>query len=304
VRVTVYQDPDVQIDSVPPALTPNQNRPPAAAVAGVRKRSVPIPGVREAWHAVLGPITPDAMEQLLVISNSREVAAGQSVWSRRDVARGMQLLVRGDVGLGVAVVGAAFQNERGVHAPAWLDATSAWLGQAYGTDALALTDVRIVSVSRSAFQAVMERHGELAQRLIVALAVQARALADALHDLTHKDADARLAAWLLQRGVADAAAPSRLRVVLRERKRDLAGTLGVTPETLSRLLRQLCRDGLIEVHGYQISVLDPQALRVRSGVERGTSRAEQQELRRDRCGEYLGLLAGDAGNPDRTGQSR
>jgi CRP-like cAMP-binding protein len=280
----------VQIDSVALPLAADQKRPTAATGAVVSKRSTSMGGVREAWRAVLGPIGPDAMEQLLVVSNVREVAAGQPVWSRRDVARGLQLLVQGDVGLGVVAADVPFQIERTVHAPAWLDAAGAWVGLPYGTDAQALTEAHLVSVSRSAFQALMERHGELAQRLIVALAVQARALADSLHDLTHKDADARLAAWLLQRGVADAAAPPRLRVVLRERKRDLAATLGVTPETLSRLLRQLCRDGLIDMHGYQITVLDPQALRVRSGVERTTARAGPEEVHRDRGGEYRGLF--------------
>lgn len=292
----------MEIDSVHPALTASPKRPPMAPASSGRKRVDTLQGAREAWHAVLGPITPSALEQLLVISNARDVVAGQTVWSRRDVARGVQLLVQGEVGLGGVAAGMPFQSERHVRAPAWLDASSVWLGQTFGTDAIALTDARIVSVSRSAFQSLMERHGDIALRLIVALAGQARVLADALHDLTHKDADARLAAWLLQRGVADVAAPPRIRVVLRERKRDLAATLGVTPETLSRLLRQLCRDGLIEVRGYQITVLDPLALRALSGVERGTTRAAQQELRRDRCGEYLGLLADDTGNADRAGE--
>lgn len=301
-RFTVFQDLDVEIDGARAALTASSKRTPVAAAvgdsAGARKRA-PTLGmnrVREAWRSVLGPgpVSHDVLEQLLIVSNLRDVAAGQTVWARRDVARGVALLVQGDVGLGRAAAGAAFQSERSVHAPAWLDVVSTWLGQTFDSDALALTDVRIVSVSRSAFLALMERHAELAHRLIVALAGQARALTEALHDLTHKDADARLAAWLLEHGEADAASPPRLRVLMRERKRDLAAALGVSPETLSRLLRQLRIDGLIDVHGYQITVLDPLALRIRSGVTRGVTRTGQQELRRDRCGEYLGLLADDA----------
>ena len=55
-------------------------------------------------------------------------------------------------------------------------------------------------------------------------------------------------------------------VVLSERKRDIAAQLGITPETLSRLLRSLTRKGLIEVVGYNVHVLDLPALRRLAGV--------------------------------------
>ena len=50
-------------------------------------------------------------------------------------------------------------------------------------------------------------------------------------------------------------------VALSERKRDIASQLAITPETLSRLLRQLSRKGLIYVMGYTVKVLDVAALR-------------------------------------------
>jgi len=67
----------------------------------------------------------------------------------------------------------------------------------------------------------------------------------------HKDANSRLAAWLQRR--LDG---SQMLLHLDERKRDIAAQLGMSPETLSRQMRQLSRNGLIEVHGYQVRVLD------------------------------------------------
>ena len=55
-------------------------------------------------------------------------------------------------------------------------------------------------------------------------------------------------------------------VSLTERKRDIASQLAITPETLSRLLRQLSRKGLIAVAGYTVKVLDVAALRALAGV--------------------------------------
>ena len=47
---------------------------------------------------------------------------------------------------------------------------------------------------------------------------------------------------------------------LSERKRDIAAQLAIAPETLSRMMRELKRKGLIEVHGYRIQLLDLPAL--------------------------------------------
>jgi len=83
----------------------------------------------------------------------------------------------------------------------------------------------------------------------------------ATHDLMHKDAEGRFAAWLLQRCASEAGSDGSITVALSERKRDIASQLAITPETLSRLLRQLSRKGLIYVMGYTVKVLDVAALR-------------------------------------------
>nr|WP_276595162.1 helix-turn-helix domain-containing protein [Roseateles albus] len=70
-----------------------------------------------------------------------------------------------------------------------------------------------------------------------------------------KDAQKRLVTWLLQRSPVQGAD-----VALKERKRELAAQLAITPETLSRLLRQLMTAGLIEVKGYSIKLLNLAAL--------------------------------------------
>ncbi|MCK7493882.1 MAG: helix-turn-helix domain-containing protein [Comamonadaceae bacterium] len=81
------------------------------------------------------------------------------------------------------------------------------------------------------------------------------------HELMHKDAPARFAAWLVQRIELTDAAGLRGVVRLTERKRDIASQLAITPETLSRLMRSLTRQGVISVAGYNVQVLDAPALR-------------------------------------------
>jgi CRP-like cAMP-binding protein len=40
----------------------------------------------------------------------------------------------------------------------------------------------------------------------------------------------------------------------------VASQLAITPETLSRLMRSFSRQGVIEVSGYSVRVIDPTAL--------------------------------------------
>ena len=141
--------------------------------------------------------------------------------------------------------------------PAWLDASSAWLGAAPAQDAVAVSDVTLVSVPRADVQALMQRHPELARRLVVTLARQVQSLTVATHDLMHKDAEGRFAACCCS---AAAAAKRRATAASRCRSPSASATspsqLAITPETLSRLLRQLSRKGLIAVAGYTVKVLD------------------------------------------------
>jgi CRP-like cAMP-binding protein len=97
--------------------------------------------------------------------------------------------------------------------------------------------------------------------LLTALSRQVQELAATVHDLMHRDAESRLAVWLMQRCTARDASNDGLQLRLAERKRDIAAQLGITPETLSRTMRLLSDKGLIEVDGYTVRVLDLAALR-------------------------------------------
>ena len=83
------------------------------------------------------------------------------------------------------------------------------------------------------------------------------------------DVPARLARYLFQRSLAVGEATAEgLRVSLGMPKSDLAASLGTVPETLSRALGRLRDDGILEVRGNDVLVLDVGALaRLGSGYE-------------------------------------
>ena len=228
----------------------------------------PAAGGAAFWSAVFGApaLAAEIVSALQEICQVRELPAGSLLVASREPARELWLIARGDAALGSALPDGSFHPERSVQGPGWLDASSAWLGGHPAQDAVALSDVMLVTVPRGELQALMLRHPELARRLVTTLAGQVQSLTLATHDLMHKDAEGRFAAWLVQRCAGSAQSDGSATVSLNERKRDIASQLAITPETLSRLLRQLSRKGLICVTGYTVKVLDVAALRALAGT--------------------------------------
>lgn len=229
-----------------------------------RARALPL-GDAALWNALLGgaSLQADEVAALSRIAQGRNVIAGQGVLCRTSNASTLVALRSGEVALGYRTADGTFRTERIVRGPAWLDISSAWLAGPHAMDAQALGAASVVELPRDGLAAQLLDHPGLAQRLIQGLAREVQALAVNTHELMHKDAPARLAQWLFQRcePLDSAVGPAGQAVVkLHERKRDVASQLAITPETLSRLMRSFTRQGVIEVSGYSVRVIDPAAL--------------------------------------------
>ena len=209
------------------------------------------------WRQLLDatPLLSGADAQALdALAVQRVLAPGDWVFTHRTPARVLSLLLEGVVSLGHSE-GAAMAPEHLLHGPAWLDAASAWLaGATHAFDARAVGPVRVLELPRAGLQALLMQRPALAPGFLAVLAEQVQQLSLQTHELMHKDANGRLAAWLYRHMPRTADAQALLQ--LSERKRDIAAQLGMSPETLSRQMRQLSRRGLIEVRGYQVRVLD------------------------------------------------
>lgn len=253
----------------PVALRPD--RPTAmrsAETAGVigRPAKPPKPGPSapgaDDWRALLGSesLTPAEVDALAAIVLTRELAQGDAVFTRAECATSLVALVEGVVALGLRTADGTLRTERIVRAPAWLDLGSAWLDGHHAMDACASTPAVVAELPIEALQALLARMPGLAQCFIRGLAAQVHALAVNTHELMHKDAPGRLAQWLVQRSEPAPEGEGQRVVRLEERKRDVASQLAITPETLSRLMRSFTRQGVIEVAGYTVRVIDPHAL--------------------------------------------
>jgi len=215
------------------------------------------------WNELLGApaLSPAELSALAALARPRFVPQGGTVFNQHEPARALVFVRDGDAALGYCTPDGQFRIERPVRGPGWLDQSSAWIEASHAIDARAVTPLVVVELPRDDLQGLLASQPALARRLIGSLAREVYALAVNTHGLMHKDAPARFAQWLVERFQPAADSPRRGIVKLSERKRDIASQLAITPETLSRLMRSLSRQGLIQVAGYTVHVADADGLR-------------------------------------------
>lgn len=172
----------------------------------------------------------------------------------------------GRVALGVLDNGSLAHQMGMVEGPCWLNISCAVLGLAPAIDATADTEVRARRVPLAAFEAGLKTLPETALSVVLDLARAHYQQAELAVSRLAKDAEARCAEWLLRHAEPAQDAPGMLSVMLRQRKRMIAAQLGIAPETLSRVLRQLRERSLISGSGRVLKLLDLNGLRALAGV--------------------------------------
>ena len=125
----------------------------------------------------------------------------------------------------------------------------------YPVSAAALAPARLIAIDARDFAAMLRGSVETCFVVMGALSQRLRALIGEIDELTLHSAKGRVARWLLARCPAE-----RRALVLDVPKGVLASRLSIQPETFSRVAKQLASDGVIEVQGAHVTVLDREAL--------------------------------------------
>jgi len=204
-----------------------------------------------------------SLDRLAAGAERRELKRGSRLFRKGDPATGMYVVVFGEINL-IATTPARGARLTGVVGP----------GQSFGepvmflerpavVDAQAATDALVLHLPASLVFDEIERNPRFARRMIAGLSRRVEALVRELDRHASGTGRARLAAYLLR---GHEGATGELVVKLPAAKAAIATQLNLTPETFSRLLRELADRGLIRVEGRTIVV--PEAGRLASTAGR------------------------------------
>ena len=143
-------------------------------------------------------------------------------------------------------------------------------GTRYPANVEAATPATIACVPADALFALLDTEPKVARTLIADLANRVVNFTAVVTTLS-LDVPSRVARYVFQLALKSGRpTPAGLEVSLGMKKGELAMALGTVPETLSRAFAKLAAEGVMEVHGQLVTVLDMRALAaLGSGYDEG-----------------------------------
>ena len=216
---------------------------------------------------MLAPLPP-TLATLLATYPSETRSEGSRLLTRGQMSAQVLYLESGRVVLGVAgsanTHGELLEHQLGAQLESgWLGATAAVLNLPAAMDAVAETPVQLRAVPLPVFRdALFDARAPLGSVLLDVAHAHRQQTELAVSRLA-KDAEARCAEWLLRH--AQNSEQGVCSVQLQQRKRLIAAQLGIAPETLSRVLRNLRERSLISGSGRTLNLVDPPGLRSLAG---------------------------------------
>lgn len=206
---------------------------------------------------LLADATPEARTQLARTARRHDAARGSLIYAAGAPANGVYVVASGWVSLSV---GEAAGRESIVHlcGPGDSFGEEELAGGECTLSARAVSAALLVHLPRAGLLEAMARHPSVAHCALRSVSRRVLQAAQLVGASATRSALQRLAGYLL-RGIApDERQPAKFTLAVP--KGALASLLGVTRETLSRLLGLLAKRELIELRGRAIRILQPEAL--------------------------------------------
>ncbi len=193
---------------------------------------------------------------LALLAEVRRAARGKTLFRAGDPAPGFFAVVSGRVRI-FRSAPSGKEHILHVFGPGEVFAEVAvFQGGPYPADADVLDDCVLLFFPRNAFRKLLADDPDTALGMLGLLASRLRQFVNKIEELSLKEVPARLAAHLLLLHEAQ----GKRRLILDLSKGHLAAYLGTIPETLSRILRKMIDEGLLDAGGATVTLRDLERL--------------------------------------------
>lgn len=205
-------------------------------------------------------LTDEAFQKVTEHCSLRELKAGEFLFRQHQPAPFFFLLISGQIKLSLLSMEGTEKVVDIIHAGnSFSEAIMFRSVPSYPVNAEALADVNVLSIEAATYSAILRSSPDACFKVMGCLSVRLHWLMTELDRLTLHNVTYRLIIYLLEdipEGVTEA-----VKVNLTIPKRVIASRISVTPETLSRTLKRLSEQGLMDIHDHHIVLNNPTELR-------------------------------------------
>lgn len=206
---------------------------------------------------LFGGLPEEQLEAVVKIGVVKKFGKGESIFLEGDPGNGFYMVAEGKVKI-FKMSFAGKEHILHIFGPGEpFGEVPVFHGKPFPANAEALVNSGLIFFSREQFVALVHAHPTIALNMLAVLSLRLRRFVDQIENLSLKEVPARLAGYLLylleEQGSEEC-------VELEISKGQLASLLGTIPETLSRIFAKMSEEGLIDVDGKKIRILDRGAL--------------------------------------------
>lgn len=219
------------------------------------------PDVREflAHLPLFEGLSAAELARLAAGTTRRRLHRGEALFCQGEQSTGLHAIVHGRIALTVRSAQGRERVSDIVGAGRSFGEAIMFLDKPYIVGASALSDALVLHVAKKTVFAELERNPGFARRIIATLSAKLHASVRELDLYALGSGGRRFAAWLLR--VAPRPEGGATTVTLPATKRTIASKLNMSAEHLSRVLRELDTQGLIELTGRTVHIADVERLR-------------------------------------------
>jgi CRP/FNR family transcriptional regulator, cyclic AMP receptor protein len=207
------------------------------------------------------PLTDSEIQLLAARSTLQTHAAGQMLFSEAEACKGLYLVARGRVRI-FKVSPSGREHVLAIEGPgSSIAELPVFDGGTYPASAAAIEESELVFISRKDFQSICLEHPQVALKVLQVVGGRLRRLVGIIEELSFTTVRHRLISWILREAKLRGRSTERgLAFTMEAGHQELAAQIGTVRELVSRNLARLQAQGLIEVSGREVTIIDREAL--------------------------------------------
>jgi CRP/FNR family transcriptional regulator len=208
--------------------------------------------------SVFNGLYTNQLQEIRKISVGRSLHKGEAVFFEGDPGDGFYVVIEGLIKVFKISADGKEQILHLIGAGEPFGEVAVFAGRSFPANAEALADSRLLFFPRDAIIRLIAQNPAMAMKMLAMLSKRLRQFTVQVENLSLKEVPGRLASYLMV--LADEQGQPNV-LTLPISKGQLASLLGTIPETLSRIFNKMAAQGLIEVSGRSIRILN------REGIE-------------------------------------